>query len=130
MKKIILSILFFMIFAGASLHAETIKSEDIGTILGLNTLSVSAPKSDAEGNFVGYSGFSVGTLGYLSKTYYNPVQVKSWNTFWNWGTALVVVPFFGWGTDYYFSKKVSLGLGLNLIFPIFPGPYINLSFNL
>ncbi|MEJ5258345.1 MAG: hypothetical protein WHS64_08865 [Fervidobacterium sp.] len=58
------------------------------------------PVSDKEGNITSYKGFSALLLGYVEKNYYGPLKFSSWNNFWHWGTAFIVLPYIGIGTEY------------------------------
>ena len=78
--------------------------------------SISFPKVNEHNHIMGYRGFNL-ALGYSSKTYFKPIRTKSFNPHWSWGTFLLIIPYFGFGTDYYFNKHVSLGVKTIYIFP-------------
>ncbi|SHN69269.1 hypothetical protein [Fervidobacterium gondwanense] len=58
------------------------------------------PFSDKEGNITSYKGFSALLFGYVEKNYYGSMKFNSWNNFWHWGTAFIVLPYIGIGTEY------------------------------
>ena len=74
------------------------------------------PLANEHGNLIGYRGFNI-TLGYNRLNYFRPVRTLNFNPYWTWGTNFLVIPYVGWGTDYYFSRHVYVGGGITLILP-------------
>ncbi|MDC0037004.1 hypothetical protein OAJ27_02010 [bacterium] len=85
---------------------------------------LSFPKVNEHNHMIGYRGFNI-ALGYSSKTYFRPIRTKSFNPHWSWGTILLAIPYFGFGTDYYFSEHLSLGFTTIYIIPI---PHLGVNF--
>ena len=75
------------------------------------------PKTNDHQHLKGYRGFNIG-VGYSSKTYFQPVRTKHFNSFWSWGTVALIIPYIGFGSDYYFNKHVFLGWGTFYLIPI------------
>lgn len=79
-------------------------------------------KRNANNEFIGYRGIGYG-LGYLSKTYFNPVHKHAWNTFWHWGTVYFVIPYIGVGTE-FMTNNFFFEVGTFYILP-----YIGIGFH-
>lgn len=75
---------------------------DFRYTMGLPFLSpelIAWTRRNANNEIVGYMGIAW-TIGYYSKHYFNPVATGAWNTFWHWGTAYLIIPWIGVGTEY------------------------------
>jgi len=71
---------------------------------------------DMSNQIIGFKGINW-LLGFESKTYLKPpLRVGEWNTFWHWGTAFVILPYVGIGTEYT-SSSVYFEIGTFYIFP-------------
>ena len=78
---------------------------------------IAKTKKDNDGNIVGLNGFMIFPTGYYSKTYFKPLKVNTWNTYWQWGTVLVA-PYYGLGTEYIGGNGFFFGLGTVYFFPL------------
>ena len=77
---------------------------------------IAKTKKDNDSNIVGLSGWMILPTGYYSKNYFKPLQVDSWNTYWQWGT-IAVLPYCGFGTEYISNNGFFFGIGTLLIVP-------------
>jgi len=78
---------------------ETSKSGN-SSKLDVITLSLLSPVTNEQKEITGYNGYSILLLGYVSRNYFAPLKANSWNTFWQWGTLALIVPYIGIGTEY------------------------------
>ncbi|OGH56425.1 MAG: hypothetical protein A3G34_01605 [Candidatus Lindowbacteria bacterium RIFCSPLOWO2_12_FULL_62_27] len=56
-------------------------------------------KYSRNNEMIGFRGINYG-LGFQSKNYFKPLRKHAWNSFWQWGTMLVILPYIGIGTEF------------------------------
>ena len=128
MKKFILAAVMALFLVGSVSTAQVIKQGDIGDSSFSLGFTYAKAQFDSQSQLIGYKGIHLGALGYHSKKYYSPAKLKEFNKFFNWGTGLLVVPYFGWGVEYFFNSSLSLSLAANSGLWIVPMPTATLRF--
>jgi len=79
-------------------------------------------KRNSSNEFIGFRGINYG-LGFQSKNYFKPPMKHAWNSFWQWGTVYLLIPYIGIGTE-YMTNNVYFEIGTLYIIP-----YIGLGFH-
>ena len=122
MKKMIMSVVVALFLATSMITAEVLTRNNVGSSSITSAITINKAQFNDSNELVGYKGFSLGYLGYHSKTYKNPVEIGKLNHFTVWGTGLLIFPYYGWGIDYYFNKSFSIQGSLNTGLWIIPLP--------
>ena len=104
MKKLLLSLIVASMFLspvfGQSRTEKAIGTTNL-TLIGLPTLSWAHTNSNGE--IMGYNGVNL-ALGFSSLNYMKPQKVDDINTYWHWGTVILLVPYIGAGVEYTMSN--------------------------
>ncbi len=104
MKKIGLSLLLAILLIspvfGDVTKAEPTNSTNL-SIVGLPTLSWA--HTNEKGQIMGYNGINL-ALGFSSLNYMKPQKLDTINTYWHWGTILLLFPYIGAGAEYTMSN--------------------------
>ena len=80
------------------------------------------------GNLTGYKGYNWG-VGLSRHNYYSTVELHKFNPQWHWGTVVLIVPYIGVGTDYYFTNNFYVSAQITtVVFTFFPN--IRFAYNL
>lgn len=69
-----------------------------------------SPIYNGQYKIIGASGTSPLMLGYYSKSYFRPLNIDNWNTFWHWGTISFIIPYVGLGTEYVSKDGFIFGI--------------------
>ncbi len=96
---------------------------------GLSLLAYGRAIYGDKGQITGYQGINW-LLGYTAQYYFNKngMQPNKFNTFWQWGTVALLIPYIGIGGDYVISNSQTSDIVLT-IGTIYIYPYIGLSFD-
>ena len=120
MKKAVFLVLamaaFVSVFAMAGTTSyATGPSNTFGT--GFPTYGWSMENS--QGYVTGFQGINP-LLGYSAKYFFSPLKFNSWNTYWGWGTILLILPaYVSVGTDYVGKDGIYFGASLVNLVPTF-----------
>ena len=115
MKKIFILFLAIMLLSLSVFAAgERVKNDNME--VGFSSALVSWAFHDNEGNIKGYRGIS-SFLGYQSSHYFGEFRYDKWNPYWHWGTAALVIPYIGLGTEYIAKDGYFFGVGLTYVVP-------------
>ena len=104
MKKILLSLLLAIMLI-SPVFGDVTKAEPTNTtnlsLVGLPTLSWAHTNEKDE--IMGYNGLNL-ALGFSSLNYMKPQKMDDINTYWHWGTVVLLFPYIGAGVEYTMSN--------------------------
>ncbi len=94
-----------LVSAGSSLQAGTVlEAGGEKMTAGLNMPSIGWVIEDEMGHITGYRGVNL-FLGYSEKRYFEPLQHRSFNPYWGWGTVSLISPYLKMGGEYSFRLR-------------------------
>ena len=93
---------------------ERVRDDDMA--VGISNALVSWSIEDDAGNITGYRGIS-SLLGYQARHYFGEFRYDKWNPYWHWGTAVLVLPYVGLGTEFIAEDGFFFGVGINYVIP-------------
>ena len=79
MKKMIMSVVVALFLVTSMTSAEVLTRNNVGGSSITSYLTFNKAQFNDSNELVGYKGFSLGWLGYHSKTYKNPVEIGKLN---------------------------------------------------
>ena len=98
---------------GASMNFALSANQTVG--LGLPNYGWAM--KNAEGQTTGFQGFNL-SVGYSAKYFFSPLKANSWTPFWEWGTALLIIPtYLGVGADYVGADGIYFEVKMDDLFP-------------
>ena len=104
MKKLLLSLIVASMFLSPVFGQSTTKKATGTTnltLIGLPTLSWAHTNNNDD--IMGYNGVNLG-LGFSSLNYMKPQKMDDINTYWHWGTVVLLFPYIGAGVEYTMSN--------------------------
>jgi hypothetical protein len=116
MKRVLLALLFVVIALQTSSFAA-LEGKNVQTgLLFLDIPAVSMLHRDANKQITSFTGVNT-ALGISHRQFFEPLKTNSWNTHWDIGTVLLLIPYVGIGTDYVWDNGWYVGIGTFYIIP-------------